>query len=190
MSRWPAVPVCLCCAAGFIRLFFFFSESHTALKDITHTLTLPSPILLPSLLQGSCTPLMVATLHPPSAGIAPQYSLPLGLGAGVGQPTLLEHTATVLVKQRWHPWRKTCTRALPLPLTTASFSCPSPFIRLLCLCATCMGLVFKRYLMSSFVCFHIQTSWLVSDYFCQEFNGHHSHFFWFIFIEYIFPLLH
>lgn len=63
-------------------------------------LTLPSPILPPSLLQGSCTPLMVATLHPPSAGIAPQYSLPLGLGTGVGRPTLLEHTATVLVKQR------------------------------------------------------------------------------------------
>ncbi|XP_034441455.1 homeodomain-interacting protein kinase 1 isoform X1 [Hippoglossus hippoglossus] len=54
----------------------------------------------PSLLtQGSCTPLMVATLHPPSAGIAPQYSLPLGLGTGVGRPTLLEHTATVL--QAW-----------------------------------------------------------------------------------------
>ncbi|KAM4613863.1 homeodomain-interacting protein kinase 1 isoform 2-T2 [Polymixia lowei] len=51
----------------------------------------------PSMLtQGSCTPLMVATLHPPSAGIAPQYSLPLGLGTGVGRPTLLEHTATVL----------------------------------------------------------------------------------------------
>uniref|UniRef100_A0A8C4GKM6 non-specific serine/threonine protein kinase n=1 Tax=Dicentrarchus labrax TaxID=13489 RepID=A0A8C4GKM6_DICLA len=54
----------------------------------------------PSMLtQGSCTPLMVATLHPPSAGIAPQYSLPLGLGTGVGRPTLLEHTATVL--QAW-----------------------------------------------------------------------------------------
>uniref|UniRef100_A0A1A8E7X3 non-specific serine/threonine protein kinase n=1 Tax=Nothobranchius kadleci TaxID=1051664 RepID=A0A1A8E7X3_NOTKA len=54
----------------------------------------------PSMLtQGSCTPLMVATLHPPPAGIAPQYSLPLGLGAGVGRPTLLEHTATVL--QAW-----------------------------------------------------------------------------------------
>ncbi|XP_068171242.1 homeodomain-interacting protein kinase 1 isoform X2 [Antennarius striatus] len=51
----------------------------------------------PSMLtQGSCTPLMVATLHPPSTGIAPQYSLPLGLGTGVGRPTLLEHTATVL----------------------------------------------------------------------------------------------
>ncbi|XP_029947593.1 homeodomain-interacting protein kinase 1 isoform X2 [Salarias fasciatus] len=48
------------------------------------------------LTQGSCTPLMVATLHPPPAGIASQYSLPLGLGAGVGRPTLLEHTATVL----------------------------------------------------------------------------------------------
>ncbi|KAK5912788.1 hypothetical protein CesoFtcFv8_002626 [Champsocephalus esox] len=56
--------------------------------------------LQPSMLtQGSCTPLMVATLHPPSAGIAPQYSLPLGLGNGVGRPTLLEHTATVL--QAW-----------------------------------------------------------------------------------------
>ncbi|KAK2862349.1 hypothetical protein Q5P01_001882 [Channa striata] len=54
----------------------------------------------PSMLtQGSCTPLMVATLHPPSASIAPQYSLPLGLGTGVGRPTLLEHTATVL--QAW-----------------------------------------------------------------------------------------
>nr|XP_020448894.1 homeodomain-interacting protein kinase 1-like [Monopterus albus] len=54
----------------------------------------------PSMLtQGSCTPLMVATLHPSSAGIAPQYSLPLGLGTGVGRPTLLEHTATVL--QAW-----------------------------------------------------------------------------------------
>ncbi|XP_059926405.1 homeodomain-interacting protein kinase 1 isoform X3 [Gadus macrocephalus] len=53
--------------------------------------------LPPSMLtQGSCTPLMVATLHPPSAGLAPQYSLPLGLGAGVSRPTLLEHTATVL----------------------------------------------------------------------------------------------
>ncbi|KAM9814180.1 homeodomain-interacting protein kinase 1 [Neosynchiropus ocellatus] len=54
----------------------------------------------PSMLtQGSCTPLMVATLHPPTAGLAPQYSLPLGLGTGVGRPTLLEHTATVL--QAW-----------------------------------------------------------------------------------------
>ncbi|KAJ0023597.1 hypothetical protein NQD34_003496 [Periophthalmus magnuspinnatus] len=44
------------------------------------------------LTQGSCTPLMVATLHPPSAGLGPQYSLPLG------RP-LLEHTATVL--QTW-----------------------------------------------------------------------------------------
>uniref|UniRef100_A0A8C6U810 non-specific serine/threonine protein kinase n=1 Tax=Neogobius melanostomus TaxID=47308 RepID=A0A8C6U810_9GOBI len=37
----------------------------------------------PSMLaQGSCTPLMVATLHPSS-----QYSLPLGLGSGVGRPS-------------------------------------------------------------------------------------------------------
>ncbi|XP_049589176.1 homeodomain-interacting protein kinase 1 isoform X3 [Syngnathus scovelli] len=53
--------------------------------------------LQPSMLtQGSCTPLMVATLHPPASGIASQYSLPVGLGTGVGRPTLLEHTATVL----------------------------------------------------------------------------------------------
>ncbi|XP_049589175.1 homeodomain-interacting protein kinase 1 isoform X2 [Syngnathus scovelli] len=56
--------------------------------------------LQPSMLtQGSCTPLMVATLHPPASGIASQYSLPVGLGTGVGRPTLLEHTATVL--QAW-----------------------------------------------------------------------------------------
>lgn len=95
----------------------------------------PNPALPypPSLLQGSCTPLMVATLHPPSAGIAPQYSLPLGLSTGVGQPTLLEHTATVLVKQRWYPWRKTCTCALPVPLTMPSFSCPLSLFFFMCL---------------------------------------------------------
>uniref|UniRef100_A0A8C8ENJ6 non-specific serine/threonine protein kinase n=1 Tax=Oncorhynchus tshawytscha TaxID=74940 RepID=A0A8C8ENJ6_ONCTS len=56
--------------------------------------------LQPAMLtQGSCTPLMVATLHPhpPTvAGVAPQYSVPLGLGCDAGHPTLLEHTATVL----------------------------------------------------------------------------------------------
>ncbi|KAI4827933.1 hypothetical protein KUCAC02_031290 [Chaenocephalus aceratus] len=53
--------------------------------------------LQPSMLtQGSCTPLMVAHAAPTLSSIAPQYSLPLGLGNGVGRPTLLEHTATVL----------------------------------------------------------------------------------------------
>lgn len=79
----------------------------------------------PSLLQGSCTPLMVATLQPPSAGIAPQYSLPLGLGTGVGRPTLLEHTATVLVKQQGHPWRN------PFTLTNNAISFP-PFLYIVC----------------------------------------------------------
>ncbi|XP_012991872.2 homeodomain-interacting protein kinase 1 isoform X1 [Esox lucius] len=54
------------------------------------------------LTQGSCTPLMVATLHPhpPTvAGVTPQYSVPLGLGCGGGRATLLEQTATVL--QAW-----------------------------------------------------------------------------------------
>ncbi|KAK6320814.1 hypothetical protein J4Q44_G00077900 [Coregonus suidteri] len=31
-----------------------------------------------------------------TAGVAPQYSVPLGLGCDAGRPTLLEHTATVL----------------------------------------------------------------------------------------------
>lgn len=85
------VQVTTCAHVRFVR------NSTEELCSYPHPL--PSPILPSSLLQGSCTPLMVATLHPPSAGIAPQYSLPLGLGAGVAQPTLLEHTATVLVKQ-------------------------------------------------------------------------------------------
>ncbi|TSY83921.1 Homeodomain-interacting protein kinase 2 [Bagarius yarrelli] len=53
------------------------------------------------LTQDSCTPLMVATLHPQAAGvpIAAQYPLPLALGCGAGRPSLLEQTATVL--QAW-----------------------------------------------------------------------------------------
>ncbi|XP_030632053.1 homeodomain-interacting protein kinase 1 [Chanos chanos] len=51
------------------------------------------------LAQGSCTPLMVATLHPHTAGVASQYPLPLALGCGAGRPALLEQTATVL--QAW-----------------------------------------------------------------------------------------
>lgn len=115
------------CPFFFFFNFFFLSESDTALNCPNPSLPYP-----PSLLQGSCTPLMVATLHPPSAGIAPQYSLPLGLGAGVGRPTLLEHTATVLVKQWWHPWRQTCTCKLPLPLTVPSLSCPFLFLSFVC----------------------------------------------------------
>ncbi|KAM9534308.1 homeodomain-interacting protein kinase 1-like isoform 2-T4 [Salvelinus alpinus] len=56
--------------------------------------------LQPAMLtQGSCTPLVVATLQPNPltvAGLAPQYSFLLGLGCGAGLPTLLEHTASVL----------------------------------------------------------------------------------------------
>ncbi|XP_026878876.2 homeodomain-interacting protein kinase 1 isoform X2 [Electrophorus electricus] len=47
------------------------------------------------LAQGSCTPLMVATLHPQPS----QYPLPLALGCGAGRPSLLEQTATVLAWQ-------------------------------------------------------------------------------------------
>ncbi|XP_035244165.1 homeodomain-interacting protein kinase 1-like isoform X2 [Anguilla anguilla] len=48
------------------------------------------------LAQGSCTPLMVATLHPHVAAVGPQFSLPLALGCGAARPALLEQTATVL----------------------------------------------------------------------------------------------
>uniref|UniRef100_A0AAY5EW17 non-specific serine/threonine protein kinase n=1 Tax=Electrophorus electricus TaxID=8005 RepID=A0AAY5EW17_ELEEL len=57
------------------------------------------------LAQGSCTPLMVATLHPQPS----QYPLPLALGCGAGRPSLLEQTATVL--QAW----QTGTQQVLLP---------------------------------------------------------------------------
>uniref|UniRef100_A0A672ZNE5 non-specific serine/threonine protein kinase n=1 Tax=Sphaeramia orbicularis TaxID=375764 RepID=A0A672ZNE5_9TELE len=59
----------------------------------------------PSMLtQGSCTPLMVATLHPPSAGLAPQYSLPLGLGTGhlfFSQQAWPTGTQQILIPSSW-----------------------------------------------------------------------------------------
>uniref|UniRef100_A0A8C2J1U6 non-specific serine/threonine protein kinase n=1 Tax=Cyprinus carpio TaxID=7962 RepID=A0A8C2J1U6_CYPCA len=58
--------------------------------------TQPLQIQPSMLTQGSCTPLMVATLHPHTAGVASQYPLPLALGCGAGRPALLEQTATVL----------------------------------------------------------------------------------------------
>ncbi|KAK3536917.1 hypothetical protein QTP86_027066 [Hemibagrus guttatus] len=63
------------------------------------------------LTQGSCTPLMVATLHPqvPGVPMAAQYPLPLSLGCGAGRPSLLEQTATVL--QAW----QTGTQQILLP---------------------------------------------------------------------------
>ncbi|MBN3280190.1 HIPK1 kinase, partial [Polyodon spathula] len=51
------------------------------------------------LTQGTCTPLMVATLHPHVATIAPQYAVPVALNCTAGRPALLEQTATVL--QAW-----------------------------------------------------------------------------------------
>uniref|UniRef100_A0AAR2JL82 non-specific serine/threonine protein kinase n=1 Tax=Pygocentrus nattereri TaxID=42514 RepID=A0AAR2JL82_PYGNA len=61
--------------------------------------TQPLQIQPGMLAQGSCTPLMVATLHPHAPGVPSQYSLPLALGCGAGRPSLLEQTATVL--QAW-----------------------------------------------------------------------------------------
>ncbi|KAJ7331795.1 hypothetical protein JRQ81_013975 [Phrynocephalus forsythii] len=51
------------------------------------------------LTQGSCTPLMVATLHPQVATITPQYAVPFTLNCAAGRPALVEQTATVL--QAW-----------------------------------------------------------------------------------------
>uniref|UniRef100_A0A8C4SUT1 non-specific serine/threonine protein kinase n=1 Tax=Erpetoichthys calabaricus TaxID=27687 RepID=A0A8C4SUT1_ERPCA len=51
------------------------------------------------LTQGTCTPLMVATLHPHVATVTPQYAVPLALNCTPGRPALLEQTATVL--QAW-----------------------------------------------------------------------------------------
>lgn len=163
MSRWPA---CISCAATFIRSVPS-SKSEGHYFSSCPNAALPYPPSLPPFLQGSCTPLMVATLHPPSAGIAPQYSLPLGLGTGVGRPTLLEHTATVLVKQRWPPRRKTCTR--PLPLTMPSLSCPTlPFsfrlfanFSLLSASTRRMGLFFILcIILSYFPSSHADLSWM------------------------------
>ncbi|GAB1287943.1 Homeodomain-interacting protein kinase 1 [Apodemus speciosus] len=50
------------------------------------------------LTQGSCTPLMVATLHPQVATITPQYAVPFTLSCAAGRPALVEQTAAVLVK--------------------------------------------------------------------------------------------
>ncbi|KAF1461097.1 Homeodomain-interacting protein kinase 1, partial [Pygoscelis antarcticus] len=49
------------------------------------------------LTQGSCTPLMVATLHPQVATITPQYAVPFTLNCAAGRPALVEQTAAVLV---------------------------------------------------------------------------------------------
>ncbi|XP_053772209.1 homeodomain-interacting protein kinase 1 isoform X3 [Desmodus rotundus] len=51
------------------------------------------------LTQGSCTPLMVATLHPQVATITPQYAVPFTLSCAAGRPALVEQTAAVL--QAW-----------------------------------------------------------------------------------------
>ncbi|CAH2220222.1 homeodomain-interacting kinase 1 isoform X1 [Pelobates cultripes] len=51
------------------------------------------------LTQGSCTPLMVATLHPHVATITPQYAVPFTLNCAGGRPALVEQTAAVL--QAW-----------------------------------------------------------------------------------------
>ncbi|XP_022532761.2 homeodomain-interacting protein kinase 1 isoform X3 [Astyanax mexicanus] len=46
------------------------------------------------LTQGSCTPLMVAALHPPVAGVAPLYPVPLALGCSSGRGGHLEQSGT------------------------------------------------------------------------------------------------
>lgn len=107
-------------------LHIFTSEWGFSLVLLTPTesfffLTFPyiSPFLVKPHPQGSCTPLVVATLHPQAVGVpmATQYPLPLALGCGAGRPSLLEQTATVLVKR--DPPRTP-------PLTWSSFIFPAP----------------------------------------------------------------
>lgn len=92
----------------------FFSPLTFPLCILTYFLAKPPP-------QGSCTPLMVATMHPQAAGvpIAAQYPLPLALCCGAGRPSLLEQTATVLVKR--DPLRNP-------PLTRSSFISSNPVL--------------------------------------------------------------
>ncbi|XP_075052380.1 homeodomain-interacting protein kinase 1 isoform X7 [Mixophyes fleayi] len=61
----------------------------------------PQPLQIQSgvLTQGSCTPLMVTTLHPHVATITPQYAVPFTLNCAAGRPALVEQTAAVL--QAW-----------------------------------------------------------------------------------------
>ncbi|XP_053562544.1 homeodomain-interacting protein kinase 1 isoform X1 [Bombina bombina] len=61
--------------------------------------TQPLQIQSGVLTQGSCTPLMVATLHPHVATITPQYAVPFTLNCAAGRPALVEQTAAVL--QAW-----------------------------------------------------------------------------------------
>ncbi|XP_075052374.1 homeodomain-interacting protein kinase 1 isoform X2 [Mixophyes fleayi] len=58
----------------------------------------PQPLQIQSgvLTQGSCTPLMVTTLHPHVATITPQYAVPFTLNCAAGRPALVEQTAAVL----------------------------------------------------------------------------------------------
>lgn len=62
-------------------------------------LKLPPPSSHPSVpLQGSCTPLMVAALHPPAAGVPPLYPLPLALSRSSAIAGHLEPSVAMLVK--------------------------------------------------------------------------------------------
>ncbi|XP_037397311.1 homeodomain-interacting protein kinase 1 isoform X14 [Pygocentrus nattereri] len=49
------------------------------------------------LTQGSCTPLMVAALHPPMAGVAPLYPVPLALGCSSGRGGHLEQSSAAML---------------------------------------------------------------------------------------------
>uniref|UniRef100_A0A8B9LM79 non-specific serine/threonine protein kinase n=1 Tax=Astyanax mexicanus TaxID=7994 RepID=A0A8B9LM79_ASTMX len=69
--------------------------------------TQPLQIQPGMLTQGSCTPLMVATLHPHAPGVSSQYPLPLALGCGAGSVCLV----CVPSQQAW----QTGTQQILLP---------------------------------------------------------------------------
>lgn len=77
-------------------------DSHTSLSHTvcSNLLQPPPPSTHPSIpLQGSCTPLMVAALHPPAAGMPPMYPLPLALSRSSAIAGHLEPSTAMLVKQ-------------------------------------------------------------------------------------------
>lgn len=103
------------------------SLSYGPPQSLTHTtpLLFPNTILPPPpISQGFCNPLMVATLHPPVAGMGhPHPAIPLALDHEVSWPSSLEQRATMLVK---HTNPRPSPTPTPTPTPPASAAFPPP----------------------------------------------------------------